>query len=103
MPYFCYPSKMFTGVSVVLRPIKKLFHRGEVDCHDVRELSSSYLENELTEGKRSAVQVHLSKCGPCQAFVDSLAATIGILAKLPLITAPSSFKQSIMARIKQDD
>jgi len=92
----------------MLRPMKKLwitklFRRGEVDCHEVRELSSAYLEKELNEGKRSAVYVHLSKCGPCQAFVDTLASTIGILAKLPLITAPSAFKQSLMSRIKQED
>lgn len=86
----------------MLRPLRKLFMRGEVDCHDVRELSSAYLENELKEGKRSAVHGHLSKCGPCQAFVDTLAATIGILAKLPTIAAPSAFKQSLMTRIKQD-
>ena len=83
--------------------ITKLFRRGEVDCDEVRESSSAYLENDLTEGKRSAAHVHLSQCGPCKAFVDTLGATIGILSKLPLITAPSAFKQSLMARIKQDD
>ena len=88
---------------MMLRPIRKLFRGGEVDCQEVRELSSAYLENELNESKRSAVHVHLSKCGPCMAFVDTLSATIGILAKLPLVTAPSTFKQSLMSRIKQDD
>ena len=85
------------------RSIRKLFRRGEVDCNEVRELSSVYLGNELNESKRSAVHVHLSKCGLSMAFVDTLSATIGILAKLPLITAPSTFKQSLMSRIKQDD
>jgi len=28
---------------------------------------------------------------------------VGILAKLPLITALSTFKQSMMSRVKQDD
>ena len=82
--------------------LNKLFHRGEVDCTEVRERSSDYLEEDLPPTKLSAIRAHLSNCGPCQAFVDTLASTIGILARFPKVSAPSSFKDSVMDRVKQD-
>ena len=61
----------------------KLFHRGEVDCNEVQKLSSDSLEEDFAPPKRSAFQAHLDNCGPCRAFVDTLASTIGILSRLP--------------------
>ena len=81
---------------------KNLVRRHEIDCEGVRELSSDYLEQDLPTAKRSTIQSHLSKCGPCQAFVDTLASTISILANLPRVSPPASFKRSILARAKQD-
>ena len=61
--------------------------------------SSAYIENDLKDDRRSAFQSHLSKCGPCQAFVDTLSSTIGALGRLPGISAPSALKQSLLDRI----
>ena len=77
------------------RMFRKLFGRGDFGCQDVRELSSAYLEDDLTAQRHSKIQAHLNNCGPCRAFFDTLAATIGILARLPKATPPPSFKQSI--------
>jgi predicted anti-sigma-YlaC factor YlaD len=82
----------------VLSPIKKLFRHSEADCQEARRLSSDYLEEDLPPAKHTSIQAHLRKCGPCQAFVDTLASTIGILSRLPRISAPSSFKQAILER-----
>jgi len=81
----------------------KIFRRGEVDCNEVRQLSSDYLEDDLPQVKHSAIRTHLSNCGPCRAFVETLASTIGILTRLPRVSAPSSFKESVMTRIKRGD
>ena len=83
--------------------LTKIFRRGEVDCDDVRRLSSDYLEDDLPEVKQSAIRTHLANCGPCRAFVETLASTIGILSRLPRVSAPSSFKESVMNRIKRGD
>ena len=83
----------------MLRAIKRYFWKGELDCEDVADLSSAYIDNDLKENKRSAFQAHLSKCGPCQAFVGTLTATIGTLSRLPGINAPSALKQSLLDRI----
>ena len=84
---------------------RKIWGRGEVDCKEVRRLSSGYLEEELPEAKHSAIRFHLSKCGPCKAFVQTLASTIGLLSRLPRISAPPGFKQSLIdqARGERDD
>ena len=88
---------------MLLRPIMKVFHPNEVDCIDTRQLSSDYLDGNLSPTKLTAVQNHLSKCGPCRAFVDTLASTVGILSRFPQVTLPSSFKQSLMDKIRKDN
>ena len=87
----------------MIRAIKRIFRKGEFDCDDVADHSSAYLDNDLKEGKRSAFQAHLSKCGPCQAFVGTLASTIGALARLPGVNTPSALKQSLLNRIHRED
>ena len=87
---------------MLFRPIRKILHPNDVDCIDTRQLSSDYLDETLPPKKLAAIQSHLSNCGPCQAFVDSLASTIGILSRIPGVTLPSSFKQSLMDKIRRD-
>lgn len=82
--------------------LHKLFHRGDADCNEVRKLSSDYLEEDLTPTKRSAIQAHLSNCGPCRAFVDTLASTIGILSRFPKVAAPPTLHDSVMDRINRE-
>ena len=88
---------------MVFRAIKRYFRKGEFDCDDVADHSSDYIENELREDRRSAFQAHLSKCGPCQAFVGTLSSTITALRRLPGIHAPSALKQSLLERIHRED
>ena len=82
----------------MLNPIKKLFRRGELDCDEVRDRSSDYLEQDLPRAKQSALYAHLSKCGPCRAFVDTLASTIGVLSRLPPLIPPPTLKQTVLER-----
>ena len=87
----------------MIKTIKRYFRMGEFDCDDVKDHSSAYIENDLTASKRSALQAHLSKCGPCQAFVGTLSSTIGALARLPGVNAPSALKQSLLDRMHREN
>ncbi len=87
---------------MVLRAIKRYFRKGEFDCDDVADHSSAYLDNDLKEDKRSAFQAHLSKCGPCQAFVSTFSSTISALSRLPGVNAPSALKQSLLDRMHRE-
>ncbi len=82
---------------------RRLFNRGEADCAETRELASDYLEDALASRKQAAVRFHLDKCGPCRAFVEALSTTIGLLGRLPRVSAPTSFRQAVMNRIKTND
>ena len=81
------------------RAIKGFLRKGEFDCDDVSGHSSAYLDDDPKEDKGSAFQAHLSNCGPCQAFVSTLASTIGALSWLPGVNAPSAMKQSLLDRM----
>ena len=87
----------------MFKAIKRFFRKGEFDCADVVDYSSAYIENNLKPDKRSAFQAHLSKCGPCQAFVGTLSSTVGALGRLPGISAPSALKQSLLERIHREN
>jgi len=76
---------------------------GQFDCDDMVNHSSAYIDNDLKSDLRSAFQAHLSKCGPCQAFVGTLSSTIGALGKLSGISAPSALKQSLIDRIRWEN
>ena len=78
----------------------KLFGRGEVDCDDVRRLSSDYIEDQLPPKKLASVRTHLAGCGPCRAFVDTLATTISLLSKFPRVSPPPSFKNDVNEKIR---
>jgi hypothetical protein len=82
---------------------RRIFHRGETDCSEVQKLGSDFLEDDLSLQKRSAIQSHLDKCGPCRAFIETLSATIGILTRFPRTSPPQSFKENILERIKQEE
>lgn len=85
----------------MFRAIKRYFRQGEFDCEDVADQSSAYIENDLKDAKRSVFQAHLSKCGPCQAFVETLSSTISALGRLPGINAPSALKKSLLDRMQR--
>ncbi|MCH8107386.1 MAG: zf-HC2 domain-containing protein [Chloroflexi bacterium] len=87
---------------MVFRLLSKIFRRNEVDCKETRRSSSDYLDETLPPRKLAAIQNHLSNCGPCRAFVDTLASTIGILSRFPRVIPPSSFKESLMDKIRRD-
>ena len=80
---------------------RRLFNPDQAACAEARKLASDYLADDLSARKRSSVQDHISRCGPCRAFVDTLAATIGLLTQLPRVAAPASLKQAILERTKK--
>jgi len=81
---------------------RRIFHRSEADCSEVRKLGSDFLEDDLSLQKRSAIQAHLDKCGPCRTFIETLSATIDMLTRIPRTSSPQSFKEKILERIRQE-
>lgn len=86
----------------MLSIFRRIFKGGELDCEDVRQMSSDYIEDQLPPTKLASVQQHLSGCGPCRAFVETLTTTIGLLGRLPRVSVPPSFKENLNSKIRRE-
>ena len=82
--------------------ISRLFSKRELDCTEVRKLSSEYLDETLAPPRLQKVRAHLSACPPCQTFVDGVASVVGMLTKLPGMQSPPNLRQSIMERTEKE-
>ena len=81
-----------------------LFRRrnNELGCGEVRELSSDLIDEELNQATEVRVKSHLAKCGPCQAFVNTLRATVGLLRASPRPEAPSDLRQKLRENLRKE-
>ena len=82
----------------------KLFRRmrGDDDCIEVREMSSDFIDGELDDASVERVSSHISRCGPCNAFINTLRSTIEMLRSSPKRQAPDDLQRRIRQRIQQE-
>jgi anti-sigma factor RsiW len=67
--------------------------------HPEDELTA-YLDGALAPAARDAVEAHLAGCPGCRAARDRLAATLALLRRLPVASAPSPrFEQRLFTRL----
>ena len=69
--------------------LKKIFNRGH---GRFLEMLSDYLDGELPEGERIALEAHLQGCDSCTEEMESLRATVQMLRRMPEVEAPCSFR-----------
>ena len=74
----------------------------DLDCKDVKELSSDYIDGDLEDTKASQLSRHLSWCAPCNAFVNTLRATVELLRATPKQEAPDGFRDRIREELRRD-
>ena len=84
--------------------LKRLFSREnkDLDCGEIRDLSSDYIDGDLEVSTVDRVKGHLERCGPCNAFVNTLRATVNMLGAIPGRKAPDGFRQSVREKLKAD-
>lgn len=67
-------------------------------CADIRERLTLYLDNELQDDERAAIETHVQSCASCTAFVEKeLAFLNAIRGSGPLHTAPAELKTKVGA------
>jgi anti-sigma factor RsiW len=54
----------------------------ELDCRDLAELVTDYLEGALGDAAVSALERHLVACDGCAAYLEQMRGTIAALAAL---------------------
>ena len=52
-------------------------------CRAMVESLSDYIDGDLDEALRKAIDAHGGHCPPCRAFVRTLRATVEVVRKLP--------------------
>jgi len=52
---------------------------GSERCREIFEQLSEYLDGELDAGLCGRMEGHLEGCAPCQAFLESLRRTVGVV------------------------
>ena len=69
--------------------LKKIFNRGH---GRFLEMLSDYLDGELPEAERIALEAHLQGCDSCTEEMESLRTTVQMLRRMPEVEAPRSFR-----------
>ena len=89
----------------MLRRIRALFGRGgdgglPPPCEEARSHSSDYLDGDLEYSLAQRIREHLGVCPACQAFFDTLSATISLLRAMPPRPAPDGFADRVRRNIR---
>ena len=85
-----------------LKWIRRLIRRGELDCDDIRSLSSDYVDGTISESVAENFRRHLAECQNCSRFVATFRATVLTLRDLPRRTAPVDLRDRVNERIQAE-
>ena len=80
--------------------LRRLFG-GKNEHAEFRDISSDYVDGEVSGDALAKADSHLEKCGPCRAFLDTLKATITLLKSSPEEKAPPTLRSEILESIKR--
>ena len=72
-----------------------------MNCDDVKELLSEYVDETLDAKPKALVEKHLSTCKGCQQEVVSLRALISDLGSMESIAPPKDFLDQFHKRMEQ--
>ncbi len=73
-----------------------------MNCHQIQEHLSLYLDNRLDKEKRREIEDHLASCPHCLPEAKLLSDGIRRVAGLPEIEPPAGFSQQVMTQIRSE-
>jgi anti-sigma factor RsiW len=71
-----------------------------MNCRSAEVLYSSFVEDELSQKERHALESHLAECRRCSAAVEELRATVELMGALPSYEPGPHFEEDVMDRIR---
>lgn len=72
-----------------------------LDCMELVELVTDYLEGVMDHADRSRFEAHLSECDGCAAYVDQIRATITLGGRLREQDVPKPILDSLMIAFRE--
>ncbi len=70
-----------------------------MQCQQVQELLSTYLDGMLMPSELEKVKEHLQKCRECNSELDFLNYVVKLVHQLPAVEPPKSFRADLMEKI----
>ncbi len=74
-----------------------------MNCQDIRELSSDYLDQRLTPPETSFIEEHLRTCSNCRQEIEVLRTTISLIGSLDPIETSADFLSQVHSKIERRD
>lgn len=71
-----------------------------IDCRQVVELVTEYLEGVLPPGLTTEVEAHLALCEGCQVYLEQMRRTIDELGQVPVDSLSPEAQQALVATFR---
>jgi len=71
-----------------------------LNCQQITQLVTDYVEGRLSFGKRLAFQMHIGMCRHCRRYLRQMRVATKALGSLPREPIPADVKQELLERFK---
>jgi anti-sigma factor RsiW len=71
-----------------------------IDCAEVVELLTDYLEGALQEPVRAEIEAHLALCDGCDAYLAQMRSTIDLLGHVPVESLTEQFRNELLTAFR---
>ena len=75
-------------------------HLPGLDCNQVVELVTDYLEGQLDAATARRVRDHLAECPGCDVYVEQIRQTVHALGRVPDDTLPAPVQAGLLAAFR---
>jgi anti-sigma factor RsiW len=72
----------------------------EMTCQELVELITEYLDGTLPESDRSRFDAHVRTCSGCEAYIEQMRMTIGMLGKLSEESVSAEARRDLLATFR---
>jgi anti-sigma factor RsiW len=73
----------------------------DATCASGVELLMDYLEGELPQAEREAIERHVSGCPRCVAFLESYRATPEVVRQATALAMPTDLQESLLEALRR--
>ncbi len=75
---------------------------GEISCQECRELLSNYIDRELSEGEKAAVERHLSTCAKCGSESSRMMGLKKFVQHWDGVKGSGEFRKSVIEKMARE-
>ena len=72
-----------------------------MQCSEIRELLSEYIDDVLDEKEKSAIEEHIRTCSTCFQEMTDLQETVNLLHSLGEVTPPGEFRKQLRVKLEK--